>query len=37
MKNLYLKKDRLVYELEKEKKKKPITWTAEELYKKHKH
>lgn len=34
-KNLYLKKDKLVYKLEKEAKKKPLTWTAEELYKKH--
>jgi len=35
-KNLYLKIGKLVYDLEKEAKKKPITWTAEELYKKHK-
>ncbi len=34
-KNLYLKLDKLVYNLEKEAKKKPLTWTAEELYKKH--
>ena len=35
-KNLYLKLKKLVYNLEKEGKKKPLTWTAEELYKKHK-
>jgi deoxyhypusine synthase len=34
-KNLYLKRDRFVYNLEKAFKKKPLTWTAEELYKKH--
>jgi len=36
-KNLYLKRDKLVYALEKEAKKRPLTWTAEELYKKHQH
>lgn len=34
-KNLYSKRDKLVYALEKEAKKKPLTWVAEELYKKH--
>ncbi|MDO8601470.1 MAG: deoxyhypusine synthase family protein, partial [bacterium] len=34
-KNLYLKRDKLLYDLEKEAKKKPLTWIAEELYKKH--
>jgi deoxyhypusine synthase len=34
-KNLYLKRDKFVYSLEKAFKKKPLTWTAEELYKKH--
>jgi len=35
-KNLYLKRDQFVYNMEKEVKKKPLTWTAEKLYKKHK-
>ena len=35
-KNLYFKRDKLIYALEKECKKKPITWVAEELYKRHK-
>lgn len=35
-KKLYLKRDKLVYNLEKAAKKKPLTWTADELYKKHK-
>lgn len=35
-KKLYLKRKKLVYELEKEIKKKPINWVAAELYKKHK-
>lgn len=34
-KNLYLKRKKLIYNLEKEAKKKPITWVASELYKKH--
>ena len=34
-KNLYLKRQKLVYGLEKEIKKKPLTWVADELYKKH--
>ena len=34
-KNLYLKRQKLVYGLEKEIKKKPLTWMADELYKKH--
>lgn len=34
-KNLYLKLPKLLYGIEKEIKKKPLTWTAEELYKKH--
>ena len=34
-KNLYSKRDKLVYDLEKESSKKPLTWIAEELYKKH--
>lgn len=34
-KNLYLKRDKLIYNLEKESSKKSITWTADELYKKH--
>lgn len=34
-KNLYLMKEKLVYDLEKEFTKKPITWTADELYEKH--
>ena len=34
-KNLYLKRKKLVYNLEKEAKKKPITWVADELYKEH--
>jgi len=36
-KNLYLKLDQLVYNLEKEIKVKPVSWTADELYKKHQH
>jgi len=35
-KNLYLKRDQFVCNMEKEVKKKPLTWTAEKLYKKHK-
>lgn len=35
-KGLYLKRKKLVYNLEKEDFKKPVDWTAEELYKKHK-
>ena len=34
-KNLYLKRKKLIYSLEKEAKKKPTTWVAAELYKKH--
>lgn len=34
-KNLYLKLDKLVYNLEKEIKNKPVSWTADELYKRH--
>ena len=34
-KNLYLKLDKLVYNLEKEIKNKPVSWTADDLYKKH--
>ncbi|MFH1575623.1 MAG: deoxyhypusine synthase [Candidatus Nealsonbacteria bacterium] len=34
-KNLYLKRGELVYRLEKEKRKKGLTWTADKLYKKH--
>ncbi|PIP23767.1 MAG: deoxyhypusine synthase [Candidatus Nealsonbacteria bacterium CG_4_10_14_0_2_um_filter_38_17] len=34
-KNLYLKRKELVYNLEKEGAKKPVTWMAEDLYKKH--
>jgi deoxyhypusine synthase len=34
-KNLYNKIDEYVVDLEKEFKKKPLTWTADELYKKH--
>ncbi|MFH1841410.1 MAG: deoxyhypusine synthase [Candidatus Nealsonbacteria bacterium] len=34
-KNLYLKRDQLLYNLEKENKAKPVDWTADELYKKH--
>lgn len=34
-KNLYLKLPKLVYGLEKEINKKPMTWVAEDLYKKH--
>ncbi len=34
-KNLYLKLDKLLYNLEKEARKKPLTWVADELYKKH--
>jgi len=36
-KNLYSKINKLVYGLEEQQKDKPITWTPEELYKKHKH
>ncbi len=36
-KQLYKKIDKLVYDLEKEAKKRPITWTADKLYEKHKH
>ncbi len=31
------KVDKLVYDMEKAVKGKPISWTADELYKKHKH
>lgn len=34
-KNLYLKLDQLVYNLENEIKNKPVSWTADDLYKKH--
>lgn len=34
-KKLYLERQKLVYKLEKEAKKRPPTWTAEEIYKKH--
>jgi deoxyhypusine synthase len=34
-KNLYLKRSKLMYALDKEFKKKPLNWTAEDLYKKH--
>lgn len=34
-KNLYLLKEKMLYDLEKEFMKKPIDWTADELYKKH--
>ncbi|MFH1423681.1 MAG: deoxyhypusine synthase [Candidatus Nealsonbacteria bacterium] len=34
-KNLYLKRQALVYKLEKEIKKKPLKWTADDFYKKH--
>jgi len=34
-KNLYLKRKKLVYHLEKEGKKKSLTWMADDLYKKH--
>lgn len=36
-KNLYSKRERLMYAIEKEAKKKLLTWTAGELYKKHQH
>jgi len=36
-KNLYLKLDKLVFDMEKAVSSKPTTWTATELYKKHKH
>ncbi|MBI2626139.1 MAG: deoxyhypusine synthase [Candidatus Nealsonbacteria bacterium] len=36
-KNLYLKREKLMNDLTKEAQKKPITWTADDLYKKHKH
>lgn len=35
-KNLYLKKKELVKEMEKAAKNKPVTWTADKLYEKHK-
>lgn len=35
-KNLYLKRFKLAYNLEKEARKKPTRWTAEQLYEKHK-
>lgn len=35
-KNLYLKRDKLVWKLEKTVKEKPVTWTADKLYEKHK-
>lgn len=35
-KKLYLKRKKLVYQLEKEAAKKPVDWVAEELYNKHK-
>lgn len=35
-KNLYSKIDKLVYDLEKEVKDRPVSWMATELYKKHK-
>ncbi|MBI2450030.1 MAG: deoxyhypusine synthase [Candidatus Nealsonbacteria bacterium] len=34
-KNLYLRREKLMNDLKKEAQKKPITWTADELYKKH--
>ena len=34
-KNLYSKRNELIYKLEKIIKKKPLTWVAEEFYKKH--
>ena len=34
-KKLYLKRKKLVYNLEKESKRKPVDWVPEELYKKH--
>lgn len=34
-KNLYLKRQELVYEIDKQFKKRPINWTADEFYKKH--
>jgi deoxyhypusine synthase len=34
-KNLYLKRQELVYNLEKKSKKRSLTWTAEEIFKKH--
>ena len=34
-KNLYLKRQKLIYRLEKEIKKKDLTWTADSLYNKH--
>lgn len=34
-KNLYLKREKLIYELDKEFKKKPVNWTADDLYRKH--
>jgi len=34
-KNLYTKLPKLVWDLEKEAKKKPLTWMADDLYKKH--
>jgi len=36
-KNLYNKIDKLLYSLEKQQKHKPVTWTAKDLYDKHKH
>ena len=36
-KELYKRMDKLVYNLEKETAKKPVTWTADVLYNKHKH
>lgn len=35
-KNLYLKRNKLVYNLEKEDFKKPVDWTPDQLYEKHK-
>lgn len=34
-KNLYLQRKELIYDLEKAIKKRPLTWTADEFYKKH--
>jgi len=34
-KNLYLKRAKMLYDLEKEGKKKPINWTADKLYEEH--
>lgn len=37
LKNIYLKINKLVKEMEKAAKNKPVTWTADKLYEKHQH